>query len=94
MAETGDREKVSEDGLTEEELGKCERAFAAFDKDNSGYVDAHELRRILHKMGQVTSDQEIHKMVEYASPGNTGLISKEQFKAVIARQKKYQGASN
>lgn len=64
MAETGKSVKVSEDGLTEEELVKCERAFAVFDKDNSGYVSANELQRILNNMGQVTSDQEINKMVE------------------------------
>ena len=33
-------------------------------------------------------------MIAEASPDNTGQISKEQFKKVIAEQKKFQGASN
>ena len=33
-------------------------------------------------------------MIAEASPENTGQISKQQFKKVIAEQKKFQGASN
>ena len=33
-------------------------------------------------------------MIAEASPDNTGQISKDQFKKVIAEQKKFQGASN
>ena len=39
------------DGLTQEEERKCDEAFSAFDKDNSGNIDAHELRIVLEMMG-------------------------------------------
>ena len=45
-------------------------------------------------MGQKTTDEEIYRMIAEASPDNTGQISKDQFKKVIAEQKKFQGASN
>mmetsp|Transcript_11142 Transcript_11142/g.15001 ORF Transcript_11142/g.15001 Transcript_11142/m.15001 type:complete len:87 (-) Transcript_11142:515-775(-) len=81
-----DRDKDNEgmDGLSEEEEKKCDEAFSAFDKDNSGYIDAQELRIVLEMMGQKTSDEEIYRMIAEASPDNTGQISKEQFKKVIA----------
>ena len=82
------------DGLTADEERKCDEAFSAFDKDNSGFIDAQELRIVLEMMGQKTTDEEIYRMIAEASPDNTGQISKDQFKKVIAEQKKFQGASN
>ena len=42
---------IEECGLTREEDAKCQEAFNAFDKDNSGYIDANELRIVLEMMG-------------------------------------------
>ena len=96
MADNSDRDNDSEgmDGLTQDEERKCDEAFSAFDKDNSGYIDATELRIVLEMMGQQTTDEEIYRMIAEASPDNSGQISKDQFKKVIAEQKKFQGASN
>ena len=77
------------EGLTREEQAKCWEAFSAFDKDNSGYIDATELRIVLEMMGQKTTEEEIYRMIAEASPQNTGQITYEQFKHVIAEQKKY-----
>ncbi len=38
-------------GLTKEEESKCWEAFSAFDKDNSSFIDANELRIVLEMMG-------------------------------------------
>jgi len=43
--------RLTEHGLTIEEDNKCNKAFEAFDKDNSGYIDAGELRVVLEMMG-------------------------------------------
>ena len=43
--------KDENDQLTPEEERKCEEAFTAFDKDNSGNIDANELRIVLEMMG-------------------------------------------
>ena len=44
-------EDANSEGLTREEQAKCWEAFSAFDKDNSGYIDATELRIVLEMMG-------------------------------------------
>ena len=80
MADASDRENDNAegmDGLTQEEERKCDEAFSAFDKDNSGFIDAQELRIVLEMMGQKTTDEEIYRMIAEASPDNTGQISKD-----------------
>ena len=88
--------KMSEDndGLTKEEEAKCWEAFSAFDKDSSGEIDANELRIVLEMMGQKTTEEEIFRMISEADAENTGLIKYEQFKKVIADQKKTQSLTN
>ena len=83
-----------EDGLTKEEEAKCWEAFSAFDKDSSGQIDANELRIVLEMMGQKTTEEEIFRMIAEADAENTGEISYNQFKRVIAEQKKNQSATN
>ena len=75
MADASDRENENGegmDGLTQDEERKCDEAFSAFDKDNSGFIDAQELRIVLEMMGQKTTDEEIYRMIAEASPDNTG----------------------
>ena len=82
------------DGLSKEEDAKCFEAFSAFDKDSSGKIDANELRIVLEMMGQKTTEEEIFRMIAEADAENTGEISYQQFRHVIAEQKKNQSASN
>ena len=54
MADGSDRENDNAegmDGLNADEERKCDEAFSAFDKDNSGFIDAQELRIVLEMMG-------------------------------------------
>ena len=87
MSEKGefqDNNETNAEGLTREEESKCWEAFSAFDKDNSGYIDATELRIVLEMMGQKTTEEEIYRMIAEASPENTGQITYTQFRHVIA----------
>ena len=43
--------RLTEHGLTHDEDLKCSKAFEAFDKDGSGYIDAEELQAVLQMMG-------------------------------------------
>ncbi|CAI2382645.1 unnamed protein product [Moneuplotes crassus] len=81
-------------GLSKEEEAKCWEAFSAFDKDSSGEIDANELRIVLEMMGQKTTEEEIFRMIAEADAENTGLIKYDQFKKVIAEQKKTQSLTN
>ena len=40
MSDDRDNDSDGMEGLTGEEERKCDEAFSAFDKDNSGYIDA------------------------------------------------------
>ena len=82
MVDTIDRESQEQNntasyGLNKSEEEKCDRAFQLFDKYNTGQIDAAALKRVLARMGQTTSDQEIDKMIKEASPDNSGQISKD-----------------
>ena len=43
--------RLTEYGLSIDEDIKCNKAFEAFDKDGSGYIDANELTVVLEMMG-------------------------------------------
>jgi Ca2+-binding EF-hand superfamily protein len=45
-------------------------------------------------MGQKTTEEEIFRMISEADAENTGLIKYEQFKKVIAEQKRTQSLTN
>ena len=85
--------RLTEFGLTPEEDLKCNKAFDAFDKDESGYIDANELRVVLEMMGQKQPEEAIYRMISQASPTQAMTISRDEFKQVIGEQKKFQGAS-
>ena len=78
-----EEQEEEEEGLTKEEEAKCWEAFSAFDKDNSNYIDANELRIVLEMMGQKTTEEEIFRMILEADAENTGRITYPQFKRVI-----------
>lgn len=89
-----EEQKNDLEGLTKEEEAKCWEAFSAFDKDSSKRIDANELRIVLEMMGQKTTEEEIFRMIAEANAENTGEITYEQFRHVIAEQKKNQSATN
>ena len=84
-------------GLTPEEENKISIAFKAFDKDGSGFIDSDEFTTIFNILGQNFTEEEIQKMIsdghDYDKKDNR-LIDYEGFKTLIARQKKFQNASN
>ena len=79
--------------MTVEEDKKCNDAFAAFDKDSSGYIDASELGLVLKMMGQEVPSEVVYHMIADVTHDNSGKLSKEDFMRVIAEQKKYHGSS-
>ena len=81
--------KLTEFGLTQEEDIKCTKAFEAFDKDGSGYIDASELTIVLDMMGQTQPEENIYSMIKQASDTHANTISLQEFKHVIGEQKKF-----
>ena len=68
----GEHQKHGPYQLDEEELRKCDEAFSTFDNDNSGMIDAPEIRLVMEMMGQSSSDEDVFKMISELSPKNRG----------------------
>jgi len=73
--------------LSNEEIEACRKAFANFDKDQSGAIDMWELRATLQSMGQEPSDEELFDMIAEVDSDGSGEIDFAEFLKVIGSQK-------
>ena len=78
---------MKQPGLSNEEIEACRTAFAMFDKDFSGSIDIHELRRTLNAMGQHPSEEELFLMVSQVDDNGSGTIEFPEFMQLILSQK-------
>ena len=62
------------DRLTEAQLDEFREAFASFDKDGGGSIDAGELKELLASVGEYPSDEELHSMVSAVDADGTGGV--------------------
>jgi len=53
--------------------------FQAFDKGNTGYIVAAELKMVLNSLGLKLTVKEVDEMVKFADVENDGQISYEEF---------------
>ena len=51
------------DKLTEAQLDEFREAFASFDKDGGGSIDAAELKMLMASVGQMPTDDEVSEMI-------------------------------
>jgi Ca2+-binding EF-hand superfamily protein len=58
-------------------------AFTVFDTDNSGAIDRKELKRLMKKLGQKLSEQELDAMMDEVDTNGDGEISFEEFKELM-----------
>ena len=59
------------------------RFWSYFDKDNSGFISTGELQQAFSKMGRDFTKDEVKKMVNAADKDGNGLISLEEFAALL-----------
>ncbi|TFK65979.1 EF-hand [Pluteus cervinus] len=65
---------------SEEEI---KEAFRVFDKDNSGYISAAELRHVMTNLGERLSEAEADEMIREADVDGNGQISYNEFVKVM-----------
>lgn len=58
-------------------------AFARFDRDANGLIDAAELRRGYAAMGETLSDAEARALIAEADRNADGLLSRDEFMAAM-----------
>ncbi|MEB3163490.1 MAG: EF-hand domain-containing protein [Prochlorothrix sp.] len=60
-----------------------EDVFAQIDKDSSGFLDAEELKHLMHEANLQVSDEEIKEMIRMADTNGDGLIDLKEFKQLM-----------
>lgn len=58
-------------------------AFDVFDKDGDGYIDAQELREIMHSLGEEMNEDELNEMLNQADKNGDGKICCEYLGSVV-----------
>ncbi|ESO86039.1 hypothetical protein LOTGIDRAFT_77179, partial [Lottia gigantea] len=66
---------VVEPELTDEE--KRKETFAIFDMDGNGYIDEHELRYVMRRLGENLQEADVKAMFQLADLNGDGLIDYE-----------------
>ena len=68
------KERKKEEEFNEEELRDV---FKVFDKDNSGFISASELKEVSSKLGRNLTDEDVKKMMKETDLDEDGKISYE-----------------
>lgn len=64
--------KKMKDTDSEEEL---KSAFKVFDRDNTGFINGHNLRTVMTNLGEKLTDEEVEEMIREADADGDGLIN-------------------
>lgn len=75
MMRRASKEQCSENN---DEARKRE-AFAVFDMDGNGYIDKHELKYVMRRLGENLSDEDLKAMFSEADINGDGLIDYDEF---------------
>jgi len=62
------------------------RVFSLFDDEKTGFISIKNLRRVVKEVGENIDDAELQEMIERADLDNDGLISEEEFYAIMTKR--------
>ena len=65
---------MSSSDIPEDQMEEFKQAFALFDKDGNGHVDAGELGQVLASLGQIPTEEEIKRMIAEVDGDMNGTI--------------------
>lgn len=54
-------------------------AFACYDEDSSGWIDAAELRHLVSDLGGVLTERDFHKALHILDQDRNGVIDRDEF---------------
>ena len=60
--------------IPEDQMEEFKQAFALFDKDGNGHVDANELGQVLASLGQIPTEDELKRMISEVDGDMNGTI--------------------
>ena len=65
--------------IPEDQMEEFKQAFALFDKDGNGHVDANELGQVLASLGQIPTEDELKRMISEVDGDMNGTIEFAEF---------------
>jgi calmodulin len=74
--------------LSDEEVAQYKEVFQIFDKDGTGDITADELGEVMRELGLNPSEAELHDLVNEADLNSDGVISFEEFLALMSQSVK------
>ncbi|KAL8572584.1 hypothetical protein ACOMHN_017218 [Nucella lapillus] len=81
----GEEAEAATSAVPQERPGDDGRAaFEIFDMDGNGYIDRHELRFIMSRLGENPEEEDICEMFRHADLNGDGLIDYEEFTLLMA----------
>ncbi|KAJ7539414.1 hypothetical protein O6H91_11G091500 [Diphasiastrum complanatum] len=73
------KNKARSQSVTNEQRAEIREAFDLFDTDNSGTIDAKELKVAMRALGFETKKEDIERMIADVDKNNSGSIDFEEF---------------
>ncbi|KAL8162289.1 hypothetical protein V2J09_013778, partial [Rumex salicifolius] len=74
-------------GLTHERLRDIKETFEHFDTDNSGYIDAKEMRIAIRELGSEMTEEQIEQLFADADDDGNGLLDFDEFCYIMTAKK-------
>ncbi|XP_055872292.1 calmodulin-A-like isoform X3 [Biomphalaria glabrata] len=62
---------------------KTKETFKVFDMDGNGFIDQHELRYIMKRLGENLEEEDVKEMFQLADLNGDGLIDYEEFQKLL-----------
>lgn len=74
--------------LNEDEIADLKEAFAIFDANGDGTIEAKELREVMRSLGQNPSKKEIKEMISSVDGDDNGAIDFDEFLVLMKSRPK------
>ncbi|KAK3742526.1 hypothetical protein RRG08_060028 [Elysia crispata] len=71
------------EAAVDEEEDKTKETFKVFDMDGNGFIDQHELRYIMKRLGENLGEDDVREMFRLADLNGDGLIDYEEFQKLL-----------
>lgn len=62
------------------------KVFAIYDEERKGYITAENLVAVAQTLGETISSEEIEELIRRADLDHDGVVSEEEFYALMTRQ--------
>lgn len=62
------------------------KIFAYFDEEKTGYISIKSLKKVVRELGENIDEAELQEMIDKADLDKDGLVSEEEFYAIMTKK--------